>query len=166
MIKSNIILIGMPGAGKSSLGITLAQRTGKNFLDTDSLIEKTQGKTLQDIIDSLGYMELRRIEENIILKIIHTNHVISTGGSAPYSHKAMIHLKKNGIVIFLDVTIEILKKRIYNFDTRGLAKRPDQSFEELFEERRTLYEKYADIIIENSFTSLDQTCKDIFKKLG
>ena len=156
----------MPGAGKSSLGITLAQRTGKNFLDTDSLIEKTQGKTLQDIIDSLGYMELRRIEENIILKIIHTNHVISTGGSAPYSHKAMIHLKKNGIVIFLDVTIEILKKRIYNFDTRGLAKRPDQSFEELFEERRTLYEKYADIIIENSFTSLDQTCKDIFKKLG
>lgn len=166
MIKSNIILIGMPGAGKSSLGIKLAQSTGKNFLDTDSLIEKTQGKTLQDIIDTLGYMELRRIEENILLKVIHTNHVISTGGSAPYSHKAMVHLKKNGIVIFLDVTIEVLKKRIHNFDTRGLAKRPDQSFEELFEERRTLYEKYADIIVENSFMSLDQTCKEIVKKLG
>ncbi len=166
MIKSNIILIGMPGAGKSSIGIKLAKSTGKNFLDTDSLIEITQGRTLQEIIDSLGYMELRRIEENILLKVNHTDHVISTGGSAPYSHKAMIHLKKNGIVIFLNVTIEVLKKRIHNFDTRGIAKRADQSFEELFEERRTLYVKYADIIVENSFMSLDQTCKEIVKRLG
>jgi shikimate kinase len=156
----------MPGAGKSSIGIKLAKSTGKNFLDTDSLIEITQGRTLQEIIDSLGYMELRRIEENILLKVNHTDHVISTGGSAPYSHKAMIHLKKNGIVIFLNVTIEVLKKRIHNFDTRGIAKRADQSFEELFEERRTLYVKYADIIVENSFMSLDQTCKEIVKRLG
>lgn len=166
MIKSNIILIGMPGAGKSSIGIILAQSTGKNFLDTDSLIEKTQGKTLQEIIDSLGYMELRRIEEKILLKVNLTDHVISTGGSAAYSHKAMMHLKSNGIIIFLDVNIEILKKRIFNFDTRGIAKRADQSFEELFEERRALYVKYADIIVENSSMSIDHTCKEIVKKLG
>lgn len=165
MIKSNIILIGMPGAGKSSLGIKLANRTGRDFLDTDSIIEKTQGRTLQEIINSLGYMELRRIEENILLKINHIDHVISTGGSAPYSHKAMMHLKKNGIVIFLDVTIKVLKKRIHNFNTRGLAKSADQSFEELYEERKALYVKYAEIIVENSFMSLEQTCKEIVKRL-
>jgi len=156
----------MPGAGKTSLGIKLARKTGKNFLDTDSLIEKTQGRTLQEIIDTLGYMELLRIEENVLLKVNHNDHVISTGGSAPYSHKAMMHLKKNGIVIFLDVTIDVLKKRIHNFNTRGLAKRADQSFEELFEERKALYVKYADIIVENSFMSLDHNCKEIVKRLG
>jgi len=78
----------------------------------------------------------------------------------------MMHLKKNGIVIFLDVTIDVLKKRIHNFNTRGLAKRADQSFEELFEERKALYVKYADIIVENSFMSLDHNCKEIVKRLG
>ena len=166
MNRSNIILIGMPGSGKSSLGKELAQRMGKNYLDTDALIEKTEGRTLQNIIDIFGYMELRRIEEDILLQINHIDHVISTGGSAAYSHKAMMHLKKNGIVVFLDVDVEVLLKRIDNFDTRGLAKRADQSFEELFEERKALYVKYAEITVNNSYMGIDQTCKMIVEKLG
>lgn len=166
MNKSNIILIGMPGAGKSSIGIELAQKTTKKFLDTDTLIEQSERKSLQEIIDTFGYMELRHIEENILLQINHTDHVISTGGSAAYSRKAMMHLKENGIVIFLDVNLVELQKRIHNFDTRGLAKRADQSFEELFEERKALYEEYAEIIVNNSCMGLSETCEMIVERLG
>lgn len=146
MSKNNsIILVGMPGAGKSTLGVMLAKDLGLDFLDTDVSIQVHEGRTLQDIIDAEGYMKLREIEEVVLLKTDAANKVISTGGSAVYSDAGMQHLKAQGTVVFLDVTLEELRRRIHNFDTRGIARRPDQSFEELFDERCALYNKYADV---------------------
>lgn len=147
-MKNNIILIGMPGAGKSTVGVLLAKELAKDFVDTDVLIQVKQKTTLQDILDKNGYMELRRIEEQVLLNTTFTNHVVATGGSAVYSQKGMEHLRANGLAIFMEVSIDVLRQRIHNYETRGIAKRPEQSFEELFEERRQLYLKYADLVID------------------
>lgn len=163
MIKepSNIVLIGMPGSGKSTVGILLAKLTSRDFVDTDVLIQTSQGRTLQDIVDTEGYMTLREIEERIILKTNCVNHVVATGGSAVYSHVAMTHLKSNGVIVFLNVELPVLESRIHNFATRGLAKRPDQSIKDLFEERFVLYTKYADITIECKNFIQEEVCEKI-----
>lgn len=146
MIENNsVILVGMPGAGKSTLGVLLAKELGLDFLDTDLSIQVHEGRSLQDIMDAEGYMKLREIEEQVLLKTDASGKVISTGGSAVYSDAGMQHLKAQGTVVFLDVSLDELRRRIHNFDTRGIARRPDQSFEELFEERCALYNKYADM---------------------
>ena len=160
-IKKNIVLIGMPGSGKSTAGVILAKILGMHFLDTDILIQADQQRTLQDIVDQDGHMSLREIEEKVLLEINVENHVIATGGSAAYSHAAMTHLQKDGIIIFLHADLNALKRRIKNYKTRGLAKRRDQNLEDLFHERLTLYRRYADITIENSFISQEQVCEQI-----
>ena len=162
---SNIVLIGMPGSGKSTVGIILAKLTSFNFVDTDVLIQISQGRTLQDIVDTEGYMALREIEERILLKLDCFDHVIATGGSAVYSHVAMTHLKSNGVVVFLNVELPILESRIHDFATRGLAKRPDQSIEDLFEERFVLYTKYADVTIECKDFTQEEVCEDIISSI-
>src|SRR5664280_2182135 len=135
---SNIVLIGMPGSGKSTVGVILAKMASLDFVDTDILIQRA-GKSLQEIIDADGYLVLRRIEEEVLLKLDCCDHVIATGGSAVYSPTAISHLKEDGVIVFLDVDIETLQSRIRNYETRGLAKRPDQTLEELFSERLALY---------------------------
>ncbi len=151
--KNSIILIGMPGSGKSTVGIILAKLTGRDLLDTDILIQLEQGRALQEIVDHEGHLALREIEQRVLLGIDHERHVISTGGSAVYSEAAMNHLKSLGPLVFLDVALPVLQQRIRNFDTRGLAKRPEQTLEDLFAERRALYQKHADITINgNSLT--------------
>lgn len=160
-IKTNIILIGMPGSGKSTAGVILAKSLGKQFIDTDILIQEEQHRTLQEIVDREGHMVLREIEENVLLKIKCKNHIIATGGSAAYSHPAMTHLKKNGFAVFLHADLDALKSRINNYETRGLAKRPDQSFQDLFDERSELYNRYADITIKSSSLTQDQVCDEI-----
>ena len=162
--KSNIILIGMPGAGKSMVGVILAKLTSRGFVDTDLLIQIAQNRSLQEIVDKDGHMTLRRIEEDVILGIKHRNLVIATGGSAVYSHVAMTHLKADGIAVFLKVDLLTLKSRVRNFDTRGLAKRPGQSLEDLFEERFPLYERYADIKIDCSHLTQEEVCAVIIKE--
>jgi shikimate kinase len=146
--KSNITLIGMPGAGKSTIGIILAKYMSFGFIDTDILIQINHQKSLQQIIDDSDYLNLRGIEETEILKLNITNHVIATGGSAVYSDKAMMHLKQISAVFFLKVDYETVKKRIHNFETRGIAKAGNQTFQDLFEERQVLYRKYADVSID------------------
>jgi shikimate kinase len=163
--KSNIVLIGMPGAGKSTVGVILAKLTSRDFIDTDVLIQIAQGRLLQDIVDTEGYMALRRIEEDILLGLHCYNHVMATGGSAVYSHAAMEHLKSNGIVVFLDVDLSTLESRIRDFDTRGLAKRPDQSFTDLFRERIILYRKYADVTIDCADLSQEEVCAQIINRV-
>ncbi len=147
-MESNITLIGMPGAGKSTIGIILAKALSYGFIDTDVLIQVHHQKSLQRIMDESGYLNLRAIESHAILKINVEKHVIATGGSAVYSHDAMTHLLDISTVAFLKVDYETLKKRIHNFDERGIAKAGGQSFRALFDERRRLYEKYAQITIE------------------
>ena len=144
---NNITLIGMPGAGKSTTGIILAKNLSIGYIDTDVLIQINAARPLQDIIDEKGHMYMRQIEEQEILKINIDNSVIATGGSVAYSDAAMKHLRNISTVVFLDVSFEELKRRITNFETRGIAKRPDQTFEDLYEERQALYKKYQHITV-------------------
>ncbi len=146
--KNNITLIGMPGAGKSTIGIILAKYLSFGFIDTDVLIQINHQKSLQQIMDETGYLNLRKIEENEIVKINIEKHIIATGGSAVYSEKAMQHLQRISAVIFLEVEYEALKKRIHNYKTRGIAKSDTQSFRELYDERQMLYKKYGEVIID------------------
>jgi shikimate kinase len=163
---SNIVLIGMPGSGKSTVGVILAKMTSRGFVDTDVLIQTSHRRTLQDIVDEDGYAALRKIEEEVSLGIVAHNHVIATGGSAVYSDPAMTYLKSGAVVIFLDVDILTLQSRVADFGKRGLAKPPDQSFAELLEERIPLYRKYADIRIECAGLTQEGVCVKIIKETG
>ena len=156
----------MPGAGKSTVGVILAKLTSRDFVDTDVLIQISQGRLLQDIVDTEGYRALRKIEEDILLGLHCGHHVIATGGSAVYSPVAMERLKSSGIVVFLDVDLLTLESRVRDFDTRGLAKRPDQSFSDLFKERIILYRKYADVTINCRGLSQEEVCAQIIKKVA
>lgn len=163
--RSNIILIGMPGSGKSAIGLVLAQLTSMDFVDTDSLIRETTGRSLQDIVDVEGPEAFRRIEEEVLLKLDRHDHVIATGGSAVYSSAAMAHLKKDGIIVFLDVDLATLRSRIQDYGTRGLAKRPDQTLQDLFDERLDLYRKYADVIVNCAGLTQEEICAAILRSL-
>lgn len=159
--RSNLILIGMPGAGKSTVGVILAKLTSRDFVDTDVLIQALQGRTLQDVVDTDGYIVLRNIEEDVLLGLSVQNCVIATGGSAVYSDAAMAHLRADGIVIFLDVDMSTLESRIHDYRTRGLAKSPDQKFADMFDERFALYTQYADITIKCSGLTHEEVCSQI-----
>ena len=161
---SNLVLIGMPGAGKSTVGVILAKMTSRDFTDTDLLIQTSQQRTLQEIVDADGFMALRQIEEDVLLGLSVRNHVIATGGSAAYSRPAMAHLKSEGSVIFLDVDLATLESRVLDFSMRGLAKRPDQSFADLFAERFELYTRYADITIKCDTMSPEAICASIIEE--
>lgn len=163
---SNIILIGMPGSGKSTVGVILAKLTGRDFVDTDLLIQVAAARPLQEIVDTDGYMALRRIEEEILLGIDCRGHVIATGGSAAYSRKAMNHLRTDGVVVFLDADIATLESRVRDFGQRGLAKRQDQSFAELFAERMPLYAEYADITVSCAGLTHEEVCARIIDELA
>ena len=165
MQQRNIVLIGMPGAGKSTTGILLAKNLGMDFMDTDIVIQNTQHKTLQAIIEDDGYLALRAIEESVISGLVCHNTVIATGGSAVYSAAAMHYLKKNATLVYLNVTLEQLRLRIHNYDDRGIAMAPGQTFEALFEERAKLYHQFADIIIHSSQQTAQQTTHNIEQQL-
>ena len=162
---SNLVLIGMPGAGKSTVGVILAKATARSFVDTDVLIQTEHRRSLQDIVDKDGYPAFRIIEEEILCGLSVTNSVIATGGSAIYSDRAMAHLKSRGVVIFIDVDLPTLETRVHNLRTRGLAKRPDQNFADLFHERSALYTKYADITIRYTGQSHEELCTQIIEQL-
>lgn len=159
--KTNIILIGMPGSGKSTVGVILAKMLAKSFQDTDILIQRAENKTLQDIVDQEGYMVLRAVEERVLLNVECSDHIIATGGSVPYSEAAMNHLRQSGHVVFLHADMPTLKARVRNYESRGIAKRPDQTFQDLFDERLTLYKKYADVTVESSELTQEQVCEAI-----
>ncbi len=163
---SSIVLIGMPGAGKSTVGVLLAKLTCRSFVDTDVLIQTQEGKPLQEIVDKDGHLALRAIEEQVIVGHGCMGCVIATGGSAVYSPVAMAHLKRHGTVVFLDVDLVILEERVRNLDTRGLAKRPDQSFRDLYEERTPLYRQYADITIDCDRFTHEVVCARVIAALG
>jgi len=164
--KTNIVLIGMPGAGKSTVGVILAKLTARAFLDTDLLIQTAEGRSLQNIIDSEGYLVLRKIEEEILLGLTCEEHIIATGGSAVHSQPAMEHLRANGVIVFLDVELPLLESRVADFGTRGIAKRPDQSLADLFAERHALYVRYADLVVTCRGRTQEMVCTAIIEALS
>ncbi|MBN1904109.1 MAG: shikimate kinase [Deltaproteobacteria bacterium] len=162
---NNITLIGMPGSGKSTTGVILAKLLSFEFIDTDILIQLNLKRSLQDIVDKEGHIFLRRVEEDEILKISPDRCVISTGGSAVYSKKAMAHLSSFSVICFLRADFSVIEKRIVNFDQRGIAKAGDQSFYDLFMERQPLYEKYADIEIDCNSLSQEEAAGVIAERI-
>ncbi len=163
--KSNIVLVGMPGSGKSTVGVILAKQTALHFVDTDVLIQTVEKRSLQDIVDTEGHMVLREVEERVLLGMTCRDHVIATGGSAAYSEKAMRHLGADGVIVFLDVDLPTLQARVGDFHARGLAKRPDQTFADLFAERFPLYMKCADVVVKCGALTQDEVCAEIIRRL-
>jgi shikimate kinase len=156
-MKDNIILIGMPGSGKSTVGVQLAKHLGLEFIDTDLLIQTNQGRLLQDIVDTDGHEVLREIEAEELRQLKIHKALVATGGSAVYSDSGMQNLKSQGIVIYLDVSFAEIKKRITNSEnSRGIAKAKGQTLEDIYNERVPLYKKHADITIDNNnFIQMD-----------
>lgn len=144
----NIVLIGMPGAGKSTIGVILAKSMLMNFCDTDLIIQKAESKSLCDIIKEKGIEEFIRLEDEIISSQSFENAVVATGGSAVYGEEAMKSLRENGITVYLKLSPVELSRRISNIHTRGIAMKEGTTIDELYRERVPLYERYADITVE------------------
>lgn len=157
----NIALIGMPTSGKSTVGVVLAKMLGFSFVDTDILIQNRENKKLKDIIDIEGIEGLLRIESEVIQNLNVDNYVIATGGSAVYSAEAMAHLKEISKVVYLEVDLIDLTRRMTDMRQRGVVFREGQTLEGLFNERKSLYEKYADYTISEKDKSLECTVTDI-----
>ncbi len=161
----NVILIGMPGAGKSTVGVLLAKRLGLAFLDTDILIQTKEGRRLQDIIKTHKLEGFRRMEEAHLLTVPPDSGVVATGGSAVYSDKAMAHLKSLGPAVYLEIELVPLKDRLGNLDARGVLRMPGQTIDMLYRERIPLYERHADIIVSTTGMTPDQAVSTIMKTI-
>lgn len=157
----NIILIGMPGAGKSTLGVLLAKAMGKLFVDTDIIIQQKTKRLLQDIIDNDGTDKFLRIEEDILLTVDEKNTVIATGGSAIYSEKAMEHFRKSGKIVYLHVDFAEIEKRVTNITTRGIVLKNGRTLADAFDERKPLYDKYADIVVDCTGASIEDSVRKL-----
>ncbi len=144
----NIILIGMPGCGKSTVGVVLAKVMGKHFCDTDIVIQQRAGKRLQEIIDAEGNDGFLSHERDALVELDVTDTVVATGGSAIYSPEAMAHLRAIGTVVYLRVSEREIERRLADFAARGVAIKDGQTVADLYNERIPLYEKYADIIVD------------------
>jgi len=161
----NIVLIGMPGAGKSTIGVVLAKALKKKFVDTDILIQEETGRLLQDILDTDGPDVFRRIEEETVLAHQFRNAVIATGGSVVLSRKAMEHLKKDGVIIYLNVSFAEIKRRLKNITTRGVVLEKGQTLRTLYDQRAPLYERSADITVDCSRHDFEKIVTAIIEQL-
>lgn len=162
--KSNIVLIGMPGSGKSTIGARLADVLGMSFVDTDSVIRQAEKKDLKDIVNEMGLNSFLKIQEDNILKLKVKDSVIATGGSVIYSNNLMTYLRKDGVVIYLKVDISELMERIG--PDRRFARNREQSFVDLYNERLPLYDKYSDITIDCSNKDISKVIDEIVHRLG
>lgn len=166
MKRSNIVLIGMPGAGKSTVGVLLAKALKKPFTDTDLLIQQRENSFLQEIIHSRGICEFIKAEEEVVLGLDVTGHIIATGGSVIYSDASISHLKSSGVLVFLNLKLYQLERRLKNIHTRGIAMKSGQSITDLYKERQPLYKKCADIEIDCSHKHIETIISEIVNKTG
>ncbi len=148
MFESNITLIGMPGAGKSTIGIVLAKMLCKTFIDADLVIQHNQGKRLHKIIDEIGNDKFLKLENDTLANLKVHNAIISTGGSAIFGKEAMAHLKKTSTVVYLKAPYEVIEKRLGNLKKRGVVFDEGQTLRDVYDIRTPLYEKYADIVVD------------------
>lgn len=164
--KSGVVLIGMPGAGKSTVGVVLAKRLGLSFVDTDLVIQSVQGGLLQDILDREGLAGFRLLEERTLLALDAENAVIATGGSVVYSLDGMAALSRLGTVVFLDVPLAELTRRVRDMDRRGMVIDTGQSFADLFALRLPLYRRYAEVTIDCTERSVEEIVTEIVRRLS
>lgn len=157
----NIVLIGMPGVGKSTAGVVLAKVLGYEFIDADLVIQQKEKRLLHEIISQEGTEGFLEIENKVNAGICADKAVIATGGSVVYGEEAMEHLKSIGTVVYLKLSYEVLKERLHNIKGRGVVLKSGQTLQDLYEERVPLYEKYADIIIDEENRSVEQTVEII-----
>ena len=165
MNKQNVVLIGMPGVGKSTVGVILAKVLGYEFVDSDLLIQKAEKRLLREIIAQEGQVGFLKIENRVNASIDMEKTVIATGGSVVYCTEAMEHLKKIGTVVYLKLDYEILKKRLGNLRCRGVVLRKGQTLKDLYDERTPLYEKYADIVVDEKNLNIEETLQKILENL-
>lgn len=158
---SNILLIGMPGSGKSTLGVLLARVTARDFVDTDLLIQNRAGCTLQEILEQQGHLALRELEADVLLDLEVEHSVIATGGSAVYSEAAVKHLKRNAFCIYLQLDAPGLLERIQDIGSRGIARPAGQSFEQMFSERDALYRQHADALVPMQGLGVEQSLQAV-----
>lgn len=161
----NIVLIGMPGVGKSTVGVILAKELGYQFLDADLLIQKRENRLLKEIIEQEGVDGFIEIENQVNASIEADRTVVATGGSVVYGEEAMDHLKKIATVIYLRLSYEELEKRLGNLKNRGVVLREGQTLKDLYQERIKLYEKYADLIVDEENKGIEETLQAIVKVL-
>ena len=162
---NNIILIGMPGAGKSTIGVILAKVSGYHFVDADIVIQQEEGRLLKDIIASEGVDGFIDVENRINAGINTDKTIIATGGSVVYGRKAMKHLSEIGTVIYLKLDYSKLKYRLGNIRNRGVVIRKGQRLSDLYNERCPLYESYADIIVDENGRNIEKTVEQILENI-
>ncbi len=161
MMNKNIVLIGMPTSGKSTVGVILAKILGMDFVDTDIVIQKREGLRLKQIIDERGVDGFLKAEEQALLNLNVRNTVIATGGSAVYSKAAMTHLGEGSVIVYLQVEREELSRRLKDVKERGVVLRPGESIEEMYSARTKLYREFADITIAEAGYSIEDTVQAV-----
>lgn len=163
MNKKNIVLIGMPGVGKSTIGVVLAKMLGYQFVDADLVIQEKEGKLLCEIIEEVGADGFIEVENRINSQIEAEHAIIATGGSVVYGKEAMAHLKEIGTVLYLKLPYEELERRLHDIKGRGVVQKEGQTLRGLYEERIPLYEKYADITVDEYQLNVEQTIEKIME---
>ena len=160
-MKDNIILIGMPASGKSTVGVVLAKLLGYDFVDTDLLIQRRTGSRLSEIIRDSGIDGFLAVEEAACLSLRVENSVIATGGSVVYSEAAMAYLKANGYVIYLKADLQTIRERLHDIQGRGVVLRTGETLDDLYAERTPLYQRYADLTVDEGDGAFEDTVKAV-----
>ena len=166
MSDKNIVLTGMPGVGKSTVGVLLAKALGRYFVDTDVYMQAIQGRSLQEMIDRNGLTWFLEAEEDYVLCLDETNAVIATGGSVVYRETAMHYLASRGIVIHLDLPVAQIEERLRNLRTRGVVMEQGQTIRSLYAQRQPLYERYAQVTIDCIGKGHDQIVAEVVEMLA
>lgn len=164
-MKNNVVLIGMPGVGKSTSGVILAKVLNYDFLDSDLVIQKKTGQRLKDIISGEGIDGFNAVENQINREIQCENTVIATGGSVVYGKEAMEHFQKIGTIVYLKISYESLDERLGDLDERGVVHKKGQTLQDIYEERTALYEKYADVTVELDGKTVAETVDAVLAAL-
>ena len=163
---ANIVLIGMPGCGKSTVGVLLAKALQMDFVDTDIVLQQQQGKKLQEIIDQVGNDAFLKLEEDCVCGLECDQTVVATGGSVVYGKEAMRRLHENGLVVYIRLPYEEIEHRLSNLATRGVTLKKGQTLRNLYDERIPLYEAEADYIFEPEEGDVQETVLDLAQRLS
>lgn len=165
-MKSNIVLIGMPGVGKSTIGVILAKILGYHFLDADLVIQERTGKRLYQIIEQIGTDGFLQLENDVNASLEAERTIIATGGSAVYGAEAMAHLKEIGEIVYLKADYQTIRKRLGNLEKRGVTLKRGQTLKDLYDERTKLYEAYADVTVDEQGLGTEETIGAVLRSLN